>query len=436
NIGFTAIPKTKRFTFNPKIFLYLNEKNSGWFGVNTTFEDRFGGDINVVKGNADNLHKYFERNKTSRISSQLSFTHEINKESKINFKNSVSFFNRRISNLSFYFKGQQTSSFSEVNYSHTRERTEWITGANVLTENFTSSQVSFLNFHQNTFGAFAQNSFKPVGWFTVETGLRIDYNNLSGNGNLKSTFVLPRINALFKINGHVTSRIGGGFGYKMSSAFSDESERLGYNNIFPFSFSNTKPERSYGANADVNYKTVLGDIRFSIDQLFFYTYLKDPFLLSGNLFSNAKGFIDTKGFETNAKFIMDDLNLFIGYTYTDTKEHFNNTSNWQTLTPKHLLNVDLAYEKENNIRTGIEMGYVSEQKLSNGSTGKGYIMFGFLFLKTFGKIDIYINAENLTDRRQTRWENIYTGTVTNPIFKEIYAPLDGAVFNGGVKIKL
>lgn len=436
NIGFTAIPKTNRFSFNPKLFLYFNEKTSAWLAVNTTFEDRFGGDMNVVKGNADNIHQYFERNKTVRISTQLSFTHEINAASKINFKNSINFFDRKISNRSFYFKGQQTSSFSEINYSHTKERSEWIAGVNVLTENFNSLEVPFLNFHQNTFGAFAQNSFKPADWFTLETGLRVDNNVLSGTGKLNSTFILPRINALFKFNQHLTSRIGGGFGYKMPSAFSDESERIGYNNILPFSFSNKKPERSYGANADVNYKTFLGDIRFTIDQLFFYTYLKDPFLLTGNSFANAQGFIDTKGFETNAKFIKDHLNLFIGYTYTYAKQHFNSNSDWQTLTPKHLLNVDLAYEKENNIRTGIEMGYVSEQKLSNGATGKGYIMFGFLFLKTFGKIDVYVNAENLTDRRQTRWENIYTGPISNPLFKEIYAPLDGAVFNGGIKIKL
>jgi iron complex outermembrane receptor protein len=50
--------------------------------------------------------------------------------------------------------------------------------------------------------------------------------------------------------------------------------------------------------------------------------------------------------------------------------------------------------------------------------------------------DVFINAENLTDRRQSRWDNIYTGTITNPVFKDVYTQLEGAVINLGIKIKL
>ena len=51
-------------------------------------------------------------------------------------------------------------------------------------------------------------------------------------------------------------------------------------------------------------------------------------------------------------------------------------------------------------------------------------------------LDIYINAENLTDRRQSRWENIYTGTMANPVFKDVYTPIEGVMMNAGIKIKL
>ena len=33
-------------------------------------------------------------------------------------------------------------------------------------------------------------------------------------------------------------------------------------------------------------------------------------------------------------------------------------------------------------------------------------------------------------------DQIYTGSVSNPIFRDIYAPVDGFVVNGGIKIKL
>lgn len=32
--------------------------------------------------------------------------------------------------------------------------------------------------------------------------------------------------------------------------------------------------------------------------------------------------------------------------------------------------------------------------------------------------------------------NVYTGTITNPVFKDIYAPLDGFVINEGIKFRL
>ena len=42
--------------------------------------------------------------------------------------------------------------------------------------------------------------------------------------------------------------------------------------------------------------------------------------------------------------------------------------------------------------------------------------------------------ENFTDRRQTRFDTIYTGSISNPDFRDIYAPLDGFVMNAGIKL--
>ncbi|MDR1675552.1 MAG: hypothetical protein LBR86_03675, partial [Tannerella sp.] len=55
--------------------------------------------------------------------------------------------------------------------------------------------------------------------------------------------------------------------------------------------------------------------------------------------------------------------------------------------------------------------------------------------KIWEHFSLYANFENFTDTRQTRFESIYTGTFANPVFKDIYAPLDGFVVNGGVKLR-
>ena len=438
-IGFSAIPKFERFVLNPKLFVYFNDKTKMNFGVNTTIENRLGGDMLYIKGKGDNTNQYFEENKTQRYSTQFVFDHLINEKSSFQIKNSVSYFNRNTTIPSYQFEGTQTASFTEANYTNSTEKSEWVAGVNIWTDNFKEKQITAFplrDYSQNTFGAFVQNSFKATDWLQLEAGLRTDYVIDYG------AVFLPRVSALFKIANGLTSRIGGGFGYKTPTIFTEESERLQYQNVMPIDDKTNKLEKSYGANADINYRTYIGeDWSFSINQLFFYTYLDNPLLLenpSANLyqFVNSPGYIHTKGTETNIKIGYDDLKLFLGYTYTDARLNQNGTTVESPLTPKHRINSILMYEIEDKWKVGLEAYYFSPQKLNNGTTGEGYFITGFMAEKIWERFSLYINFENFLDTRQTRFGSIYTGTITNPVFRDIYAPLDGFVINGGIKFKL
>ncbi len=436
--GFTAIPLTKRFTINPKVFFYLDDHNSGWFGVNTTYENRLGGDMHVVANSADSIHQYFERNKTFRFSTQLSFTHQIDEESKFNFKNTVGYFNRQLGEPGFVLDGNQLSSFSEANYVHNGKKALWVAGANIITDHFSAQPpANRLNYDLTTFGIFAQNTFKATNWFSLESGIRLDENTPAPAKSSGGLFFLPRINALFKLSSHFSSRIGSGFGYKMPNLFNDQSEQEGYRTIQPINPGNTQAEQSRGANADVNYRSTFGgEVFININQLFFYTYVDKPLILQNNNFINAPGHLSTQGAETNIKLVMDELVFYLGYTYTDTKTHFSGHSLAQPLTPRNQFSFDATYEIEGSFRFGAESFYTGPQLLSDGTAGKGFVTFGLLVQKMWKHLDIFINAENLTDQRQTRWGSIYSGSLTSPIFKDIYAPLDGVVVNAGIRIKL
>ena len=435
--GFSAIPKTNRYTLNPKVFLYLDDKNTGWFGVNSTYENRFGGDMKVIDGNSDALHQYFERNESYRVSTQLSFTHKINDGSKVNFKNTIGYFDRNLSEPSSVFAGKELSSFSEVNYVAHGTKTDWVAGANIITDHFTTSvPVDKYNYTLTTMGLFAQNTYKATKWFSLESGLRADYNTPAPNSKPNGIFVLPRVNGLFKINEHWTSRVGGGLGYKMPSLFNDLSEEKGYTVINPIVVSSIKAEQSVGGNADINFRKAVGDVFVNINQLFFYTDVNNPLILRNNTFMNASGNLSSQGAETNVKLSIDELNIYFGYTYIDTKQHFAGKTTTQPLTAETRLSFDATYEIEDHFRAGVEAFYTGEQLMDNGTTGKGFVTFGLLVQKMWKNFDVFINAENLTDQRQTRWDNIYTGSITQPVFKDIYTPIEGAVINFGVKIKL
>lgn len=438
-IGLSAIPQFERYVLNPKLFVYFNDKTKMNFGINTTIENRLGGDMLYIKGKGDNTHQYFEENKTQRYSTQFVFDHTVNENSFVQIKNSVSYFNRNTAIPNYEFEGTQTATFTEASYTHSKEKSEWVTGVNIWTDNFKEKQMTAFplrDYNQTTFGAFVQNSFKATDWLQLETGLRTDYVIDYG------AVFLPRISALFQIANGLTSRIGGGFGYKTPTIFTEESERIQYQNVMPIDDNTNKLEKSYGANADINYRTNIGDDwTFSINHLFFYTYLDNPLLLQNIAtntyqFINSSGYIHTKGTETNIKIGYDDLKLFLGYTFTDTRLIENGINTENPLTPKHRINSVLMYEIEDKWKIGLEAYYFSPQKLNDGTTGKDYVMCGFMAEKIWERFSLYINFENFLDTRQTRFDNIYTGTITNPVFKDIYAPLDGFVINGGIKFRL
>jgi iron complex outermembrane receptor protein len=437
NIDLTAIPKFDRYTINPKLFLYLDSNTTASFGVNAVYENRIGGDMHYIEGKADSIHSYFEKNITRRYSTQLSFDHSLNNHLELSFKNSVSYYDRSVQIPDYLFAGVQLSSYSEINFNYRNKKSEWIGGLNLFTDKFTQDDNDIIipvNYQQNTMGVFIQNNWNISETLALETGLREDYQQDYG------FFALPRISALFRFNHHFSSRIGGGLGYKLPNVFTEDAERIQFKNVLPIDVENTEAERSYGANFDLNYRVGTGKFSFSINQLFFYTKINRPLVLTQLTngyyeYLQPAGFIDTKGIETNIKISYGDLKLFLGYTFSDVKQHYALVTNYP-LVARHRLNNVLMYEIEDKLKAGFEAYYYSPQKLNDGTTGESYWLMGFMAEKIWKQFSVFINFENFTDTRQTKFDTIYTGTITNPVFRDIYAPLDGFVFNGGIKIKL
>jgi outer membrane receptor for ferrienterochelin and colicins len=433
DIGLTAIPKFERYTINPRLFLY-GEHTTANIGFSYITEDRVGGSMDYIKKGAQG---YFEQNNTDRFTTQLGITHRLGDRSALNFKNSYSRFDREIAIPTYQFQGLQQSSFSELTYSNHGEKSEWIIGANILTDDFKERQQTaspLRDYHYNTYGVFVQNQWSPSNFLTLETGLRGDYVKEYGFE------LLPRVSAMLRFSPKVTARIGGGFGYKTPTVFNEESERVQFQNILPINTLTAQNERSVGSNVDVNYRTNFGDLGFAVNQLFFYTRLNRPLVLSntgsGSEFVNANGNIDTKGMETNVRLTYGDFKLFVGYTYADVNTHFDSRKEWFPLTARHRLNNVLMFEKEEKLKIGLEAYYYSPQRLSDGSTGKSYWIMGLMGEKVWEKFSVFVNLENFSDTRQTKFDTIYTGSIDNPIFRDIYAPVDGFVVNGGIKIRL
>jgi len=434
--GFSNLPKTKSISFNPKFFYYPSVKTTFWFGLNGTYDDRIGGDITKIESGENGIHQYTEENISKRLSSQAVYKTQIDSISSLSIKNSVSFFDRNLTIPDFNFDGKQTNTFTEITYQRETSKADWIFGANLYTSNFDENDNATLQRDQTdiTYGLFANNIYDLSDSWILETGLRADYNTDFG------FFPLPRISLLYKNDNGFSSRIGGGLGYKIPDIFTEEAEFINFENIIGIDKSSLKAERSYGVNLDFNYQTRLFEtIGFSINQLFYVTAINNGLLLNSTnnglfAFENATDEILSKGAETNIKFTYKDFRWFLNYALIDTKLNYLAGNPQKPLTAKHNAGSVLMYESD-KWRIGYETFYTGKQFLSNGTETTDFVTMGLLLMRNFKFGSAFVNFENFTDRRQSRFSPLVLPPHENPEFPEIYAPTDGFIFSVGIIIK-
>ena len=461
--GFSDVPEVAKFNFNPKLFYYPNNRMTLMFGANISREERRGGDMDLIKNaDFDSTNFYLDAQKSSRYTTQFKIDQRLSENNSWTIKNSISQFSRQLSiNQNQFgsraeFSGKQTNSFSEFNFNSNKEKQNLTLGANVYTDQFDeASGESLLKRDQQyfTLGAFVNHLWDIGDKFSLESGLRTDYataksNNTESDGE---SFILPKISALYHLNESISLRLGGGMGYRMPTIFNEEAEPLGYNAIQAIKFDNVTAERSIGGNFDFKYRTNFSsdNLLFTFNQMFFYNVITNPIqLLSTNdtsalpqwEYQNFGERLESKGFESQIKFTFGKFTWFFGYTYTDAQyyQNINGSLDGSTLllTPKHSIKGDLLFVEDNKWRIGWDYEYKSSQLLIAGIETRDLFTTGIVVERTIDNFVIFLNAENFTDTRQTRYESVLSGPYNTPQFTQIWAPLDGFFFNAGLKIKL
>lgn len=440
---FTEVPKSNEFTIHPKIFFYPDETTTIQIGNSFTKNERTGGDIFVVNGKIDAFHQYFEKNKSIRNISTFELDKKIGGEKRFVLKQSFSVFDRTINIPSHFFSGVDKNTYTDLAYIANRNKYAIVAGGNFIYSNFREKDNSSADRDNKTStgGIYAQHTLDATDKIKLESGLRLDVTKYT-NSIYSNTefFVLPRISLLVRYNSSWSSRIGAGMGYKTPTLFTEETETMQYQKIEQL--NNIRSEKSYGATADVNFKTnISDDLVFTLNHMFFYTMINNPLILEGDTttgykFINASKPVRSAGFETNARFIFKSrFKLFLGYTFTDSRAKYSAGNQFLPLVPKSKLNTALIYEKEGVIKLGLEGYFTGKQYLSDKSRTPAEKEFGFMAEKIFKKFSVYANFENFTDTRQSRDKSVVNGSHLNPTFDEIWTHTEGFVFNAGIKIK-
>lgn len=434
NDGFSDVPDLKTFFLHPKLFLYPNEKNTVTLEYDGTYEDRNGGDMQVLHKVKDNQHQFFIQNKSLRNAIAGTWEYKLNATDRLNFKGLISLFNRDINTNVFGMKAFQRSFFTEFSYLKKREKHTMVAGINISGENFSKKtpDSSGINpYRYNVYGFFIQDDWKAAPKLTIQTGLRFD------NNELYAPVLLPRLSFLYKINTQFTTRLGGGMGYKAPSVFNndvDERELRNHNLA-----AGIQTEKSYGANWDINYKHRINGWNLTVNQMFYITQINRPVIANSNgginfNYLNATQPLNTKGFETYVAAIYNGLEMYLGYTYTIAKQLYNPVQIFVPLSARSKFAAVISNEFSHRFRACIEASYTGKQYLDNGTKTPGYLVAAGMIRYDIKNISFVLNCENFFDYRQTRKESIVYGSPINPSFKQIWAPVDGRVVNLSARI--
>ena len=436
---FTELPRTRSFQLSPRLFFDLADDTRLTVGNSTAYQNREGGDVFVIRGDADGFHRYFEGNDSLRNITTVQFERGLPGGRSLVARQSLAFFRRKIETPDHLFEGRQFNSYTDVSYFQPAGKHALVFGFNAAYDRFREGRdgggvTAPRDESRRTFGGYAQDSFAVTQRLSLEAGFRLDHVKHYG------LFPLPRVSALYRFTDRLSSRVGFGFGYKAPSIFTEEAETLLFRNVLPVG-NGLRAERSRGGTFDINYRGAAGEkFSYSLNQMFFYTRIEDPLVLSpgpGGLygFANASRPVTSAGFETNVRASYDFVKLFAGYTYTNAKAKYLTGNQTLPLTPKSKLNSALLFEREEDFKAGFEAYYTSSQLLTDRFRTRPYWVLGVFGEKTFGKYSLFLNAENITDTRQSRFGAVVLPPHENPTFAEIYTHTEGRVFNGGVKVK-
>jgi outer membrane receptor for ferrienterochelin and colicins len=109
------------------------------------------------------------------------------------------------------------------------------------------------------------------------------------------------------------------------------------------------------------------------------------------------------------------------------------------LTPRHNTGLVAMWEREGAGRVGVECYFTGHQRLEENpysTRSQSYVILGLLGERQFGRFRLFINGENLTGVRQTKWDPLIrpTRAPDGRWTVDAWSPLEGRNVNGGLRL--
>jgi outer membrane receptor for ferrienterochelin and colicins len=321
----------------------------------------------------------------------------------------------------------QDTVFAEVALRGTAPRQTWVAGVAFERSTLDPRDEPRFAYDYNVPGVFLQDDIDLRKWLTLSVSGRVDVHNVFG------TFVSPRVSALIR-GGPWTSRFSIGSGFFAPTALTEETEAAGLARL-----TIAEPlEAERGRSRSLDLTRVQGPLTLTAT-LFRYE-VHDPAVVDRatyTLATLAEPTINT-GLETVATIRRPPFSVTGTYAYVHSREGVGADRADIPLTPRHSAGLVGMWENEQRGRVGVEAYFTGVQRLEDNpyrSRSEPYVLFGGLVERRFGRVRLFVNAENLGGVRQTRVDPLVrpVQAADGRWTVDAWAPLDGRVINGGIR---
>lgn len=431
--GWADIPSYRRWTARPRLFWDGPDGKKVLLTLGAMTEDRFGGTL--PGRTAPDGQPFVEAQKTDRFDAGLTADIPVSDSATLHFRGSGMTQKQRHQFGDVVENDHHDTEFGEASVSIDAGATNWLAGAAIQSDGYRSKTFPVFNYVYTVPGLFAQVETKVSDDLTLSGSARWDDHNRYGS------HLSPRISAMYK-PGPWTIRASYGRGFYAPTPFVEEIEAAGLSRLEPL--SGLKVETAETASLDLGYRaggfsanvTLFGSNVDNAVQV--QTVAADRVRLI-----NANGVTRTRGAEVLLKYRLSEFTFVGSYNFVSASEPDPEGMGRRTVprTPRHSAGFDAMWEKLGRGRIGLEAYYTGKQQLDENpyrTVSKPYVEIGALGELVLGKVRLFVNAENILNVRQTKYDPLLLPArgPDGGWTVDAWAPTDGFVLSGGIRFVL
>jgi iron complex outermembrane receptor protein len=328
--------------------------------------------------------------------------------------------------------------FAEATLGDRSGSTSWLAGFALQQDRFRSQQLPRFDYTYTAPGLLAQIEQGMTDELTLAGSARLDFHSQYG------ARFSPRISMLYH-PGVWSFRATVAQGFFAPTPFVEEVAETGLSRLQPLDGLKAESARIASLDAGYNFDaldanlTLFGsDVRHAVQSNMFVVPGGDG---QFELFNGPRP-TQARGAELRLRYRWGALTTTGSYVYTDATEvDGSGTRNTVPLTPRHSAGVVAMWEKPETGRFGIEAYYTGLQRLDDNpyrSRGRPYVDMGLFGEIVVERFRIFLNAENILNVRQTRFDPLLlpTRAPDGRWTVDAWAPTDGFVLNGGIRLSL